>query len=191
MARTVTEQQVDHAGRPRPQRGGHEGEELTAVERHRYAVLAAIALIEKSWAFSARTALSLNGSPFRSPTFMSYLKASATKKRSSLNHWLPRLLPGDFHGHVTASFVSSPQSVRALPGPVRSGVVLSFVHSLHTVFLVGIPVAVAAFVLTTFLRDLPLRRQSHIGMEETVAVPAAAHDLDEVLVVPEGAGSRS
>jgi EmrB/QacA subfamily drug resistance transporter len=108
-----------------------------------------------------------------------------------LNHWLPRLLPGDFHGHVTASFVSSPQSVRALPGPVRSGVVLSFVHSLHTVFLVGIPVAVAAFVLATFLRDLPLRRQSHIGTEDREPLTAAVDDLDAALVVPEGVGSRS
>jgi EmrB/QacA subfamily drug resistance transporter len=108
-----------------------------------------------------------------------------------LNNWLPRLLPGGFQGHVTASFVSSPQAVRALPAPVRSGVVLSFVHSLHTVFLVAIPVAVAAFVLAIFLRDLPLRGRSHIGMEETEPLPAAAQDLDDVVVVPEGAGSRS
>jgi EmrB/QacA subfamily drug resistance transporter len=108
-----------------------------------------------------------------------------------LNNWLPRLLPGDFHGHVTASFVSSPQAVRALPAPVRSGVVLSFVHSLHTVFLVGIPVAVAAFVLATFLRDLPLRRQTHIGLEEPALAPLEAQGLDDVPVVPEGAGSRT
>jgi hypothetical protein len=108
-----------------------------------------------------------------------------------LNNWLPRLLPGGFQGHVTASFVSSPQAVRALPAPVRSGVVLSFVHSLHTVFLIAIPVAMAAFVLAIFLQDLPLRGRSHIGMEEAVAVPAGPHDLDQALVMPEAAGSRS
>jgi MFS family permease len=84
---------------------------------------------------------------------------------SRLNDWLPRLLPG-VHTHVTASFVASPQAVRALAAPVRSAVVVGFVHSLHAVFMVGIPVAVAAFVLATLLPDLPLRRHSHIGMEE-------------------------
>jgi hypothetical protein len=107
-----------------------------------------------------------------------------------LNTWLPRLLPSGFQGHVTANFVSSPQAVRALPAPVHSGVVLSFVHSLHTVFMVAIPVAMAAFVLAIFLRDLPLRGRSHIGIEEAEPVPVAALGLDDVLV-PEGAGLRS
>jgi MFS family permease len=84
---------------------------------------------------------------------------------ASLNDWLPRLLPG-VQTHVTANFVASPQAVRALAAPVRSGVVVSFVHSLHTVFMVGIPVAAVAFVLATLLPDIPLRRHSHIGMEQ-------------------------
>jgi EmrB/QacA subfamily drug resistance transporter len=85
-----------------------------------------------------------------------------------LNEWLPRLLPG-VHTHVTANFVASPQSVRALAAPVRSGIVQSFVHSVHTVFLVGIPVAAAAFVLATVLPDVPLRQHSHIGLEDNGA----------------------
>ena len=40
-----------------------------------------------------------------------------------LNHWLPLLLPSGSHAHVTASVVSAPQAVRALPAPVRSGIV--------------------------------------------------------------------
>jgi hypothetical protein len=82
-----------------------------------------------------------------------------------LNDWLPRLLPG-VHTHVTASFVASPQSVRALAAPVRAGIEVSFVHSLHTVFLVGIPVAAAAFVLAILLPDLPLRQHAYIGQDE-------------------------
>jgi hypothetical protein len=78
---------------------------------------------------------------------------------------LPRLLPG-VHTHVTASFVASPQSVRALAAPVRAGIEVSFVHSLHTVFLVGIPVAAAAFVLAILLPDLPLRQHAYIGQDE-------------------------
>ena len=108
-----------------------------------------------------------------------------------LNHWLPLLLPSGSHAHVTASVVSAPQAVRALPAPVRSGIVLSFVQSLHTVFLVGIPVAVVAFVLATVLRDLPLRRQSHIGLDQPEPVGLPTDELDDVVVVPEGAGSRS
>jgi len=101
---------------------------------------------------------------------------------ASLNTWLPRLLPGGVHTHVTASFVSSPQSVRALAAPIRSGVIQSFVHSLHTVFVVGVPVAVAAFLLATLLPEVPLRRHTHIGMEEPDPVPVEAEERPRVEV---------
>jgi MFS family permease len=106
-----------------------------------------------------------------------------------LNHWLPELLPGGVHAHVSASFVSSPQSVRALAAPIQSGVVESFVHSLHTVFLVGIPVAAVAFVLATLLPDIPLRRHSHIGMEQGEprgTEPAEAEERPSLEVEPVG-----
>jgi EmrB/QacA subfamily drug resistance transporter len=91
-----------------------------------------------------------------------------------LNFWLPRLLPSGVHAHVSASFVAAPQTVRALPAAVRAGVEVSFVHALHTVFMVGVPVAAAAFVLALLLRDIPLRRSSHIGQQDGETAPADA-----------------
>jgi EmrB/QacA subfamily drug resistance transporter len=115
-----------------------------------------------------------------------------------LNDWLPRLIPG-VHAQVKASIVSAPQSVQALPAPFRAGIVESFVHSLHTVFLVGIPVAAVAFLLAILLPDLPLRRQAHIGGVDTEAnppqiepiEPSYPEELDEALVVPEGVSSST
>jgi MFS family permease len=112
-----------------------------------------------------------------------------------LNDWLPRLIPGA-HAHVKASIVSAPQSVQALPAPIRAGIVQSFVHSLHAVFLVGIPVALVAFLLAILLPDLPLRRDSHIGGLDPEVVapriePSDIEALDGALVVPERVASRA
>jgi hypothetical protein len=100
------------------------------------------------------------------------------------------------HAHIKASIVSAPQSVQALPAPVRAGIVQSFVHALHAVFTVGVPVAAVAFLLAILLPDLPLRREAHIGgVEPEVAAPQVEpsdlEKLDGDLVVPEGVASRT
>jgi hypothetical protein len=74
--------------------------------------------------------------------------------------------------------------------------VQSFVHSLHAVFLVGIPVALVAFLLAILLPDLPLRRDSHIGGLDPEVVapriePSDIEALDGALVVPERVASRA
>ena len=47
--------------------------------------------------------------------------------------------------------------MHALPPAVRDGVVETFAHSLHTVFLVAIPLAIVMFLLTLRLKEIPLR----------------------------------
>ena len=76
-----------------------------------------------------------------------------------LDYWLPRLLPSQAQSSFTAGagIGISPQQLRGLPSPVRDAVTESFVRSLHVVFWAGVPVAVIAFVLALFLKDLELR----------------------------------
>lgn len=63
---------------------------------------------------------------------------------------------------------SSPERIRALPGPVLHGVVRAFSDAISTVFLWVIPVAVIGFVLVLFLREIPLRETAHMGTAEAL-----------------------
>ena len=48
-------------------------------------------------------------------------------------------------------------AIRALPEPVKSGVLTAFTGALTDVFLVGVPVVALALVVALFLKELPLR----------------------------------
>ena len=52
----------------------------------------------------------------------------------------------------------SPAQLKALPAPVRHVLVVGYAHSLQTVFLVAVPIALVAFALTWLLPEVPLRR---------------------------------
>jgi EmrB/QacA subfamily drug resistance transporter len=78
---------------------------------------------------------------------------------SQLVRNLSALLPAGAGGAVSGGNVtSSPAVIRALPPPVRDAIIEAFVRSLHVVFLVGVPIGAAAFVLSLFLPEKPLRR---------------------------------
>ena len=66
-----------------------------------------------------------------------------------------RLPPGA--GEVAHSGSVDPVAVGALPGPVHDAYLAGFSGALTTVFLVAAAVSVFAFVLTWFLREVPLR----------------------------------
>jgi EmrB/QacA subfamily drug resistance transporter len=80
-----------------------------------------------------------------------------------LHFWLPRLVPHDVLAKTPASELvhASPAQLHAMPPAVHDGLVAAISHSLNTVFLWAVPVCVLAFVLTLFLRELPLREQAH------------------------------
>ncbi len=80
-------------------------------------------------------------------------------------------------GFSPSSAQGNPQLIRRLPATVRSDVLHAYTLSIQTVFLYAAPVAVAAFVLTWFLREVPLRS----------AVGAAANPAD----VADGLGAAS
>ena len=77
---------------------------------------------------------------------------------AGLSHWIPVLVPGAAGGiHVSGNFSMSPAELHSFPTPVQHGILDSFVRSLHTVFLIGVPIAMVMLVATLFLKQLPLR----------------------------------
>jgi EmrB/QacA subfamily drug resistance transporter len=84
---------------------------------------------------------------------------------AGLTHWIPVLLPGTVGRslHVNQSFSMSPQQLHSFPPHIQEGILESFVRSIHTVFLVGVPLAGLTFVITLFLKEVRLRTDS--GLE--------------------------
>ena len=93
---------------------------------------------------------------------------------AGLGHWIPLLVPGAVSKsiHVSGSFSMSPTRLHTFPVAVQHGILESFVRSLHTMFLVGVPVAAATFALTLFLREMKLRTKS--GLERPIEDVAKA-----------------
>jgi EmrB/QacA subfamily drug resistance transporter len=89
---------------------------------------------------------------------------------------LPKYLPPAALRAVHGSNVSaSPAQLDALPAAIHHGYVLAFSESLHAVFLIGAPIALLAFALTWFLKDLPLRDRAYLAAgDEVPAGPAAS-----------------
>jgi hypothetical protein len=89
---------------------------------------------------------------------------------------LPKHLSAAALGTVRGSDVTaSPAQINALPPAIRQGYVLAFNDSLHIVFLVGVPISLVAFVLTWFVKELPLRDSAYVteagATPEEVAEP--------------------
>lgn len=85
-----------------------------------------------------------------------------------LRYFLPRLLPRDVASHVSVTSVAyTPAAIRHLARPLRRGLIDAFARSLHTVFLCGVPVAVATTVLIACLKERPLRVGSYVDLNAT------------------------
>jgi EmrB/QacA subfamily drug resistance transporter len=104
--------------------------------------------------------------------------------RTRLDHFLPRLVPGAGDGVDVGTLQGSPQTIRALPGPVRDGVVEAFARSIHTVFLWTVPLAALAFVIVLFMKEKPLRDEAHVSARRVGEDAAAPFGTS---VDPEGA----
>jgi hypothetical protein len=76
---------------------------------------------------------------------------------------LAKTLPPGVRGPSSAT----PKAVNALPPHVHALYVHAFSNALHPMFLVGAVVSGLAFVLTWFLREVPLRRTTE-GLMEAV-----------------------
>ncbi|MEY9877603.1 EmrB/QacA subfamily drug resistance transporter [Streptacidiphilus sp. MAP12-33] len=81
---------------------------------------------------------------------------------------LPKHLPPQAVQQIHGSTVTaSPAQLNALPAPIKEGFIQAFDSSLHTVFLAGVPIGLAAFVLSWFLKELPLRDTAYVSATQT------------------------
>ena len=87
---------------------------------------------------------------------------------------LPHYLPASVVHRLGHNISSNPAQINALPPAIREGFVQAFSHSLDIVFLVGVPFAVLAFVLSLFLEEIPLRDHAHVAADGDVATTAPA-----------------
>jgi EmrB/QacA subfamily drug resistance transporter len=77
---------------------------------------------------------------------------------AGLRHWLPLELHGRApHGITATGIQSTPGSIRKLAPAVQHGIAHAVGSSLHDVFLVAAPIALAGFVIVLLLRERPLR----------------------------------
>jgi len=84
-------------------------------------------------------------------------------------------------GFSVATAQANPEVLKSLPAAIRVGVLHAYSLALHPVFLWAIPLAVIAFVLSWFLREVPLRATSSAGIGEGLgAAPPERSSVDEV-----------
>ena len=88
-----------------------------------------------------------------------------TIMNARLKYWFPRLVP-NLGSHLNLSSTSvafSPSAVHKLPAPIRDGIIQSFSHSLHTVFLWATPIALLVIPAILFMKELPLRTGAYVN----------------------------
>jgi EmrB/QacA subfamily drug resistance transporter len=81
---------------------------------------------------------------------------------AGLSHWIRVLVPGAAAAgiNVRGNFAMGKAELHSLPPAMRHVVLDAFVRALHTVFLIGVPIAFGMFVAALFLKQLPLRSSS-------------------------------
>ena len=92
------------------------------------------------------------------------------------NFLASRIGPALLAGGAPPNAAESPQALRALPPEMAAPIVAAYADSLGTVFLCAVPVAIVGFVVSLFLKEVPLRE-----MDAT-----AATDLGEGFGMPTG-----
>ena len=97
---------------------------------------------------------------------------------------LPKLTPAAAHLDVT-TLRASPERVRALAPAIHDGVVETFARSLHTVFLVSVPITVVMFLLAFRLKQIPLREHPDTPLDPPHTVGQELALTYEGATVPE------
>jgi EmrB/QacA subfamily drug resistance transporter len=77
-----------------------------------------------------------------------------------LIHHLGQVLPGEVGKAAAHGLRTSTANLHQLPDSTVHTILVAFAQSFRDVFLVGIPFAIAAFVVTLFLREAPLQDTS-------------------------------
>ena len=120
---------------------------------------------------------------FRSMGSVFGLAIFGTIFANRLAYWMPRLIPSGGAAHVSGANLMhmTPAELNRLSPQVHQGLIESFSNSIHSVFLWAIPFAVAGFLITLLLREIPLRergQQAGTGAAEDfgMTVEAGAHE---------------
>ncbi len=97
---------------------------------------------------------------------------------------LPRLLPPAAAKAVNfTQVIGSPEQIKKLPPAIQHGVILSLAHGIHVLFLLAVPLVLAAFLVTFLLKEIPLRETAHIGSAyaESPAVISTVEPIESAL----------
>jgi DNA-binding MarR family transcriptional regulator len=85
----------------------------------------------------------------------------------------------------------NPSAIHGLPAPVQAGVVNGIAHTVQTMFLIGVPIAFVAFLLSWTLPELELRKSIRTSEPaENLGLPEPRTSLGEVQRLLERAASR-
>lgn len=76
---------------------------------------------------------------------------------------LERSLPPESNVPV-ADLIRSPQAIAQLPAGLAAIVREALAASMHVVFSIGVPLALAAFLIAWALKEIPLRETAHVGI---------------------------
>jgi EmrB/QacA subfamily drug resistance transporter len=98
------------------------------------------------------------------------------------------------HGVVPAGFsvnAEDPASIHRLPAAIQAGVIAGIAHTVQTVFLIGVPIAFVAFLLSWTLPEIELRKSIRTTEPaEGLGPPEPLTSLGEVQRILERAASR-
>jgi EmrB/QacA subfamily drug resistance transporter len=85
----------------------------------------------------------------------------------------------------------NPSVIHKLPGPLQAGVIDGIAHTVQTMFLIGVPIAFVAFLLSWTLPEIELRRSIRTSDPgEHLGIPEPRTSLGEVQRLLERAASR-
>jgi len=98
-----------------------------------------------------------------------------------LSSELKSVFPPGAASHVNTGSQVNPKEIAHLPAVLRSGYLHAFTSSLSSVFLVASAFAVVAFVLSWFIRELPLRET--VASSDMGDAFASPRDADSLAVV--------
>jgi EmrB/QacA subfamily drug resistance transporter len=96
---------------------------------------------------------------------------------AGLRHWLPLELHGNVpHGITATGIQATPGRIHALAPAIQHGVARAVGNSLHDVFLVAAPIALAGFAIALLLPEHPLRGREAAAPEPAPKADTAAPD---------------
>ncbi len=85
----------------------------------------------------------------------------------------------------------NPAAIHSLPPPIQAAVVQGIAHTISTIFLVGVPVGLVAFLLSWTLPERPLRKSIRVSEPgEHLGLPEPRTSLGEARRILERAAGR-